>query len=206
MAIKREEIKELLGEEIKNTEITSLLNFFNDRLKIELEAFDDYVKPDDHATVVNELTALKEAAAKQPQLQDYSKELAELENLRKFKTDTDTKELNGKQDAYILKQLEAANVHPNSLKLLLKQFDKGALEWTDKNEFKDFDKAIEAVKGEFPDHFGVEQVVGVKPGKAAKGAGGGYNADSMSMADWNALKEQDPQQYQNLLDQIGKKE
>lgn len=161
MAIKREELKELLGEEVKSAEITSLLNFFNDRLKTELKAFDGFISPDKHKEAIDEL---KNAPA--PKAELPTEDIAELARLRKFETDIIAEKTTASKITAIKKGLETLKAHPDAIDLLSLKFDLNSIELDSKGEIKGFNDLAKPIQEAHSKFFGVDQIVGVPPGKA----------------------------------------
>ena len=201
--MKRAEIQALIPT-ITKEQLDAVMEINGGDIEAAKAKFDGYTPKADYDKLKGDYDkAVKDfEALKQNQEQGGT----ELETLRKFKTDTETNAVNDRKHAALVKALETEKAHPSALKLLAGQFDLSKVELDDKGEIKAWTNLVKPVKEDNKDFFGIEVISGVKPGKAPQGqGGGGYDVDAMTMADWNKLQAENPQKYQTLLNEIGKK-
>lgn len=160
--MKRAEIKELIPE-ITKEQLDKIMAINGEDIESAKEKFAEYVAPAEHKKIADAYQALKDAPP--PKAELPAEQLAELENLRTYKTNTETAKTTESKTAALTKALEAQKANPKAIKLLLKEFALDKVELDDKGEIKGFDELVKPVKENYSDFFGVEVIAGAQAAK-----------------------------------------
>lgn len=161
--MKRAEVQALIPT-ITKDQLDAIMELHGDGLEVIKTNYKDYVSPTEHKKIVDALDELKKAPP--PKAELPAEQLAELETLRTYKTNTETAKITESKTAALTKALEAQKANPKAIKLLLKEFALDKVELDDKGEIKGFDELVKPVKENYSDFFGVEVVTGAQAGKA----------------------------------------
>lgn len=151
--------KILQGKLAEGVEITEIID------SIKAEICTDFVSKKQYSNKVNQIDQLQEKIndleAKEGNTDGFKEKYEALEQeFNTYKENIETEKTNQSKLNLINQSLEKAGVTKAKLRdLLVKTLDLSAIE-IENDEIKDFDKSIEAMKGDYADFFEVTETLG----------------------------------------------